>query len=145
MALDTLLKRLGIGAAPPATGTTTDHPTNGRTPPMPLEAQEEKGEGAPPSHVSTSTTSTTSSSSGCPFGFGGPMIVESGSEPAAPQPLPPPLFGQKKVQLLYERYIHLDALRDVRNTFELDRCLSSSHRSRLTSLPPMHDRCGPAP
>lgn len=126
MALDTLLKRLGIGAAPPATGTTTDHPTDGHIRPMPLEAQEEKGEGTSRSHIST-TTSTISSSGGCPFGFGGPMIVESGSEPAAPQPLPAPLFGQKKVQLLYERYIHLDALSDVRTTFELYRHLSSSH------------------
>lgn len=66
----------------------------------------------------------TTSGSGCPFGFGAaaapafPASPEPEAERAgglvSPPPLPPPLFGQKKVMLLYEQYIHLPALRDVR-------------------------------
>lgn len=57
--------------------------------------------------MSSTTSGTTTSGGGgggCPFGFGN----------NAPSPPPPPLFGRQRIQLLYEQYIHLPALRDVR-------------------------------
>lgn len=55
-------------------------------------------------------------SSGCPFGFGAANQEEveaahSHADVGAP---PPPLFGRQKVVHLYEQYIHLPALRNVR-------------------------------
>lgn len=76
----------------------------------------------PPAPAPTYTT-TTPTTSGCPFGFGGSAAIDAAadaerqptttSSTTPTPPLPPPLFGAKKVQLLYETYIHLPDLRDV--------------------------------
>ena len=54
---------------------------------------------------------------GCPFLSSSTSWAGAGTDDrdvkAAPTPPPPPLFGRKKVQMLYEHYISLPALRAV--------------------------------
>lgn len=72
------------------------------------------GADATPTNTDTPPDDTNSGRSACPFGFGGGGgPVEAQEEKGEGGSHPPPLFGRQRVQVLYEKYIHLPALRDV--------------------------------